>query len=460
MMKTVNFLPMCHHYILTPENNTVDMSDYDNVTIIPHPYPRSVIVNRMFFDYSAMLRNFDFQAQDFDFLFCHQPEIYHNVLNGMLSKRYSRAMIGMVFFHWVDSPKSKPVDEWPAGFWRQLEAIDISHKTFFHCDASLQAMQTNFEKDSIITLDSEQVKEKINYCPLSADPFPEVVPFDLPEESKGKKILVFNHRWAGTTGIVKLIEYTKELGDDYFIWLTDTNAKKPKAGNRAPSNFYIRGLEDRGEYAYLLQQAHASICFVDSYATWNLSVQDSIQLGTPTIAYNHPVMESVLGEGYPYLFNNKTEFKEMVELEEYVDWELPDHDGQFKKNLHHAMLNNTQFTKTWAEKSAYAFKWLSYVLNGEIEYKKDLLHTTHPKLYLSNAWSASRHYLLRHGARDDITSKYSKYFIPDGKEDEIRELVTPLIQGVEMDEPRINEVWHQEVLGEEPKEGIQSLFED
>ena len=42
MMDTVNFLPMCHHYIMIPERNTLSSSDQlysmDNVTIIPVSY--------------------------------------------------------------------------------------------------------------------------------------------------------------------------------------------------------------------------------------------------------------------------------------------------------------------------------------------------------------------------------------------------------------------------------------
>ena len=59
MMDTVNFLPMCHHYIMIPERNTLSSSDkiysMDNVTIIPFPYPQSVMQNRANFDGKKIL---------------------------------------------------------------------------------------------------------------------------------------------------------------------------------------------------------------------------------------------------------------------------------------------------------------------------------------------------------------------------------------------------------------------
>ena len=81
------------------------------------------------------------------------------------------------------------------------------------------------------------------------------MPFELPD----KKILVFNHRWAKTTGVEKLVSYTKDLDEDWLVWITDRNARKPKAGKPAPEAFKdhkcglrIEGLE-RSQYRYLIE---------------------------------------------------------------------------------------------------------------------------------------------------------------------------------------------------------------
>ena len=58
MMKTIKWLPMCHHYVLVPQNNTIPPMG-DNVTLIPFPYAGSVLFNRGFFDSKALLKSFD-----------------------------------------------------------------------------------------------------------------------------------------------------------------------------------------------------------------------------------------------------------------------------------------------------------------------------------------------------------------------------------------------------------------
>ena len=105
-----------------------------------------------------------------------------------------------LFFHWVDSPQSKPSETYTEGFWRQIEAIDLSTKTFFHCDASIDYMKSNWKKPRITgEINDENFRKKITHMPLAADPFlKESKPIPLPK----KKILLFNHRWNKTTGIM------------------------------------------------------------------------------------------------------------------------------------------------------------------------------------------------------------------------------------------------------------------
>ena len=100
LMDTVHFLPMCHHYILIPENSTIQAGDplysMENVTLIPFPYPQSVLSNRSEFNAKKFKRimagrekvffrpseylYLETSSIDIDFVFCHQPEILSNVL--------------------------------------------------------------------------------------------------------------------------------------------------------------------------------------------------------------------------------------------------------------------------------------------------------------------------------------------------------------------------------------------
>ena len=143
--------------------------------------------------------------KDFDFVFNHQPELLYNVYNALLTGRYGMSVESFNFFHWVDCAKSRPTGGYPVGFFRQLEAIDLSYRSYFHCPVSLDYMKSNWDKNKHTSkgVDEEVMKEKINYFPLGVGNLPDPEPFPLPD----KKILVFNHRWNNTTGIKKLIKF-------------------------------------------------------------------------------------------------------------------------------------------------------------------------------------------------------------------------------------------------------------
>jgi len=208
MAKTIKWLPMCHHTILTPENHTIpDLGD--NVTLVPFPYAQSVLFNRGFFHGRHLVKHTDWRAKDFDFVFNHQPELLYNVYNALLTGRYGMSVESFNFFHWVDCAKSRPTGGYPVGFFRQLEAIDLSYRSYFHCPVSLDYMKSNWDKNKHTSkgVDEEVMKEKINYFPLGVGDLPDQEPFPLPY----KKILVFNHRWNNTTGIKKLIKFIESF---------------------------------------------------------------------------------------------------------------------------------------------------------------------------------------------------------------------------------------------------------
>ena len=142
MTRIVNWLPMCHHYVLVPQNHEIP-NDRENVTWVKHPYPASVLYNRGYFDSKAFLKWFDSTKIDVDFVHSHQPELMYNVMNALQTARYGLSTAGMVFFHWVDCPKSRPTGPYPPGFFRQLEGITIANKGYFHSPEAFDWLKTN-----------------------------------------------------------------------------------------------------------------------------------------------------------------------------------------------------------------------------------------------------------------------------------------------------------------------------
>ena len=61
-------------------------------------------------------------------------------------------------------------------------------------------------------------------------------------------------------------------------------------------------------YSDFLRNSYASVAWIKGYATWNLSVQDPILAGTPTLVYDSPMMREVLGDNYPFISRQRMIF--------------------------------------------------------------------------------------------------------------------------------------------------------
>ena len=291
--------------------------------------------------------------------------------------------------------------------------------------------------------------EKINYFPLGVGQFPDSEPF--PNPARGKKILLFNHRWNNSTGINKLIEYTEDLDrDEWLVWVTDENAKKPQAGKPAPKWMYVKNLPSGGAYRNLIEQSHATLCFVDNYMTWNLSVQDAVRLKKPSLAFKHPTYEYVLGKDYPLYFSDKEEFLDVINKipeGKKFDWELPPHDEDFKNNLVGDLIHCLENSKKkHTSKTKYGVEWLYHILQGN-GYKKNILYNSHPSLHKSNAWEGIRQWCLERGVKDSPNEVYTKLWIPEENIDDIKKIIDEAgnvdYKGDPLDESKRDPKWSQ-----------------
>jgi len=436
----------------------------DNVTIIPFPYPQSVMQNRANFDGKTFCRIFSGRQKvefrpgefvtlhtssiDIDFVFCHQPEILTNVLWNLLSLRYGMNNTdSMCFFHWVDCNASSPAPAFPPTFFRQFEAIDRCSKIFFHSDASTKYLLSNFEKKPhVLVPDENTLMSKIEKMPLKARELP-MTNGEYWNVSQGIKAIAFNHRWNETTGARGLHKMMQGLPDVYQVYVTDQKVKKPLSGYSPVENASLEELEEnnsneesvfepgRFKYAYegipdsllgsyelysdFLRNSYASVAWIKGYATWNLSVQDPILVGTPTLVYDTPMMREVLGDNYPLFFKTKEEFQSKLQvLPDKLFHPIPKHDEVFRGNLVNAMENSWNVTKENKEGS-FCKPWLYFILN-DLEYKKDFLYQTHPIMVDAqggNSWETIRRWCLQFGLKDDPHSRHTRLFIPN---DEIK----------------------------------------
>ena len=405
--KTISFLPNCHHYVVVPTKHNIP-DTRDNVTFITYPYSRDLLANRSYFDGVTFRKLFDFRYMDFDFVFCHQPEMLYNILVSFNDKRYGQNMNRFLFFHWVDCTQSRASSAIPPAFMRQLEGINLCDKTFFHTDIASDWLMNNFKKQQSTNSNHQYIKDKTTTFPLSANKLDKSEPFKMNRDN----VLVFNHRWAKSTGVNRMMEYTEDL-PDYKVWCTDYQAPEDYVGSKLNS----------GQYRYLLENSLGSMCFVDNYATWNLSIQDGLSVNKPVLIYDQPAMRKVVGDNYPLFFKTKDEFQTQVKNLKNMNnftWEVKNHDKVFHHNLLYNMKRIMDKERKHIPKDA--MNWLYCILNG-INYKHDIAKQVQPNIQLNSVWQYIRRYLLEIGVKDDINSPYVNYSIPDYMRTRVEDMV-------------------------------------
>jgi hypothetical protein len=393
--KTINFLPNCHHYVLVPLSHDIKLNDRENVSFIRYNYPKSVQINRGIFDYRQV--KFDFKKIDIDFVFTHQPELTFNIQQWFHTNRYYEDVAYFGFYHWIDCNASRgSTSGCPSFYMRQLESMHILDANFIHSDVSLEYFKSNFKEADCTSL----IKD-IYYMPLSSKLEVEPTPFDLPK----KKILLFNHRWNKSSGIEKLVEFTKDLSDEYLIWVTDESCdiKDPK--------FMVKHLK-YSDYVHLVNNCYASLCFISGYSTWNLSAQDSLLAGIPLLYFKHKTIELVVGNKNLGSFKTKEDFYHLLENLPQVDKDiLYEHDFLFELQLKSAMNKYWYDTKNVPSNTE---KWIDCIKNN-ITDKQSIVR----KVYGNDWGTSSAHFIRRHllnnGVLDDTNKPYSDYSI-EGEE--------------------------------------------
>lgn len=388
--KTIKWLPNCHHYILAPLKHNITLRG-NNITYLKYNYPKSVQLNRGMFDYRNI--KFDFTRCDIDFVFNHQPELTYNIHQWFSTNRYYESPKYFGFYHWIDCKESRgSASGTPKFHMRQLESMHLLDANFIHSQKSLDYLKSNFNDIDINSLISKTYE-----MPLSANLDIDSTQFNLPN----KKILVFNHRWTKSSGVKKLLEFTKDLSNDYLIWVTDQNC------DIKDERFMVKSLK-YSDYAYLMENCYASLCFIDNYTTWNLSAQDSTLKGKPLLYFKHDVIKKVVGKNNGGSFSNKKEFELLLlNLPKVDDTTIREHDFLFELNLKNALLDNWHDTKG-TPKDANA--WIRNIKNGVVD-KKEIAFNVNPKIRLNNTAHFIRRNLLHNGINDNINEPYTRYYI-------------------------------------------------
>ena len=387
-LKTVRWLPDCHHFVLTPWRVFAEMSAFlsdASYTLLPYEYPANALAARHQFRSAEFAKSVNLRKMDIDFLFCHQPELLGNIMAALSAKRAGNALISFVFFHWIDCPGSRGSGQSVSVCHRQAEAIDLADRYFVHGTT---------EGNYLAAIDRN--RHKIALMPLSSAPLPES---KQPKDWKDVgQYVVFNHRKAHTTGWKQFENYM----DDSHVNIC-----------------YTRNGADalcRPEYRYVLEHAVCAVCMISGYATWNLSIQDPVRLGVPLLCREHQAMRRILGN-HPgvYWFHDKASFQEALETcqaEPRKTAPLEAFDVNFQANLLGAM------QAEWAKKEAAArggskhtTRWKEEIQKVPGISKAMIIRRVHgPTASAHSSWQFIRRDLLREGFQSRVVQGETKWW--------------------------------------------------
>lgn len=402
VLKTIEFLPECHHYILMPEKHNF-VNNSSNITLLTYDYPWSGVSCKSHFNFNSLGENLDFTRLDIDFIFNHQSELTSNICTFFNAKRnYSNLKI-YNFIHWLDLGVNRTGGDKfnPIYFYNQLSGMFICHKLFLHNNKIFDTyIKDEIKRRHLEFLNENVIKDKIRFMPLSStiDKI-ESEPFDLP---KDKKIIVFNHRMNDSSNMKMFNEFYNKLDKNkYELWVTDNEA----------SDEFLRPKLNIHKYKYLLENCYCSICFIDGYSTWNLSLQDSIRVGRPCLSLKHPILKSLLEDKYSYYFTNLDEcFKILETVPDLFNYKLADFDLMFKNNLLTSLKEDFPLINTRQFEKIEKYKEL---ISKEIREKKSINDIINPNLARSNGFSSIRNVLLNNNFKDNYNNKFTEYYLPE-----------------------------------------------
>lgn len=180
VIKTINFLPFCHHYILIPEKNDIKenipfLLQCPNVTLLSYRYSVGGRSTRLIFDKVLFKHTLNFRKTDIDYIFCHRPEVAGDIRACINDETNLSSDVKIVsFFHWIDCNCSRTSGGLRM-FYRQLEALEFSDAIFLHSKEVLSHFYEHFKpsktaaKVPIFGHSNDKIDERIYEMPLSSD---------------------------------------------------------------------------------------------------------------------------------------------------------------------------------------------------------------------------------------------------------------------------------------------------
>lgn len=288
-----------HFTILIPE--IVNSLQFDNVKQEIYRLPTYINQMRTHFNSIEFMKYVDWKNKDWDIVYSHLPEHTNQIANSIFNNsNIGPKIIG--YSHWFEVPENANYDK------NMLDASIAGLLQMEECgvnsDWLKQLVLKNAAKhwnDSVLS-DLDRIIQ------------PHYLGVDRinPRTEYTDKTVIFNHRGAGYTGwewFVKVVDEIWETRKDFRVYTTLTSVDRPW-------NERVN-LEGRDEYMRFLSSMKFGVGTFQTYSAWSISTTDGFSVGVPYLLPNklcYPEMTSVLDEPYPYLYDDRDDFKKKFNL--------------------------------------------------------------------------------------------------------------------------------------------------
>ena len=396
--------------ILVPKGVTAEFFDSThNIECVRYDYATSIHQNRYHFNRNIISKALPF-TKDIDIVINNQPEVTANLRVFFKVQRREYPLI-INLFHWIDCKESSNFANGLSGFiFRQVEGYNEADLNLFHNNYALKLF-TQSANENNLPLHNGTGKDGFFH--------PQPTEFGTKRmKMPDKKIILFNHRLNNSTNWQEVIKICEKIWDDrkdFVLWITDEN--RDEYNYELSEDWILAKNVPFENYGYLLQKSHFSICNVKGYATWNMSMLDSLHYDTPVITQNTTLMQQLGGD--------VTDNLELT-IRKFLDQskQLP----TSKKGGWYDIYKKDFDYVTWVNKTILArikgknpkkydqvCEWIEKEFNVKLgTYKRDIVNLFW-QFHANSNFQKIRWKLLSDGYVDNINKSDTSYNIPNTK---------------------------------------------
>jgi hypothetical protein len=132
--------------------------------------------------------------------------------------------------------------------------------------------------------------------------------FEDYKEKNDIPTFLFNHRINEYTGgeyFFKFMDTMWDKGYKFQVYTSNSQIDKP----------YVVSAKavDRDEYLQNISKAHFGIGTFKKYSAWSMSATDGLSVNVPYLLPKGLCYEEMVGENYPYLYDDRNQFEQWIE---------------------------------------------------------------------------------------------------------------------------------------------------